>query len=156
MRENFTSRSYGEGLETGRKVPRQSLTRQTFHKILKSGCQAEQSAERLVNLLATFCILSWRIFWLTMINRSTRQAKAVLAFTPLEIKLLNRLAPERASANSGRSSSLQSCLIQLARLGGYLNRAGDAPPGNTVIWRGMSRLMDIEIGFLLGTENVGN
>jgi hypothetical protein len=34
-----------------------------FHKILKSGCQAERSklrtAERLVNLLATFCILSW-------------------------------------------------------------------------------------------------
>jgi hypothetical protein len=49
---------------------------ETFHKVLKSGCQAEQSklrtAERLVNLLATFCILSWRIFWLTMINRSTR------------------------------------------------------------------------------------
>jgi hypothetical protein len=35
-------------------------------------------------------------------------------------------------------------LIQLARLGGYLNRASDAPPGNTVIWRGMSRLTDIE------------
>ena len=28
LRENFTSRSYGEGLETGRNVPRQSLTRQ--------------------------------------------------------------------------------------------------------------------------------
>jgi hypothetical protein len=133
---------------------------ETFHKILKSGCQAEQSklrtAERLVNLLATFCILSWRIFWLTMINRSTRKAKASLAFTPLEIKLLNRLAPDRASADAGRPSPLQSCLIQLARLGGYLNRAGDAPPGNTVIWRGMSRLTDIEIGFLLGSDNVGN
>jgi hypothetical protein len=118
--------------------------------------EVERTAERLINLLATFCILSWRIFWLTMINRSTRQAKAALAFTPLEVKLLNRLAPERISADSGRPSSLQSCLLQLARLGGYLNRAGDAPPGNTVIWRGMSRLTDIELGFLLGTENVGN
>jgi hypothetical protein len=39
---------------------------ETFHKILKSGCKAEDSklrtAERLVNLLAIFCILSWRIF----------------------------------------------------------------------------------------------
>jgi hypothetical protein len=39
---------------------------ETFHKILKSGCKAEQSklrtAERLVNLLAIFCILSWHIF----------------------------------------------------------------------------------------------
>ena len=159
LRENFTSRSYGEGLETDRTAPRQSLTRQTFHKILKYGCHAEQSklrtAERLVNLLATFCILSWRSFWLTMLNRSTRDARPTLAFTPLEIDLLNRLAAAHPKVNSSRQS-LKSCLIQLACLGGYLNRAGDAPPGNTVIWRGMSRLTDIEIGFLLGTQHVGN
>jgi hypothetical protein len=133
---------------------------ETFHKILKSGCQAERSklrtAERLVNLLALFCILSWRIFWLTMLNRSTRRAKATLAFTPLEIDLLDRLKPAKQLGKPGRSPSLQSCLMQLARLGGYLNRARDAPPGNTVIWRGMSRLTDIQIGFLMGAESVGN
>jgi hypothetical protein len=133
---------------------------ETFHKILKSGCQAEQSklrtAERLVNLLATFCILSWRIFWLTMINRATNKATASLAFTPLEIDILNRLAPERQHPSSTRSPTLQSCLTQLACLGGYMNRASDPPPGNTVIWRGMSRLTDIEIGFAMATENVGN
>lgn len=133
---------------------------ETFHKILKSGCQAERSklrtAERLVNLLAAFCILSWRIFWLTMLNRSTRQAKATLAFTALEIELLNRLAPERRRSPPDRPPSLQACLLQLARLGGYLNRASDPPPGNTVIWRGMSRLTDIEIGFQMGAELVGN
>jgi hypothetical protein len=45
---------------------------ENFHKALKSGCRAEQSklrtAERLVNLLATFRILGWRSFRLTMIN----------------------------------------------------------------------------------------
>lgn len=132
---------------------------ETFHKILKSGCRAEQSklrtAERLVNLLATFCILSWRIFWLTMLNRSTQNARPTLAFTLLEIDLLNRLAPLRGHPRS-RHPSLNSCLIQLARLGGYLARAGDAPPGNTVMWRGMARLTDIEIGFLLGSQHVGN
>jgi hypothetical protein len=150
---------YGEGLETGRTVPRQSFTRQTFHKILKSGSRAEQSklrtAERLVNLLATFCILSWRIFWPTMLNRSTRDARPTLAFAPLEIDLLQRLAPGHRNAKPPRPS-LKSCLTQLACLGGYLNRAGDAPPGNTVIWRGVSRLRDIEIGFLLGAQHVGN
>jgi hypothetical protein len=133
---------------------------ETFHKILKSGCRAEHSklrtAERLVNLLAIFCILGWRIFWLTMLNRSTRQAAPTLAFTPLEIDLLNRLSPIDAKAKSRRGASLDSCLTQLARLGGYLARAGDAPPGNTVMWRGLSRLTDIEIGYLLGTQNVGN
>ena len=44
-----------------------------FHKVLKSGCQAEQArlrtADRLANLIAVFCLLSWRIFWLTMLHR---------------------------------------------------------------------------------------
>lgn len=132
---------------------------EVFHKILKSGCQAEQSklrtAERLVNLLAMFCILSWRIFWLTMINRSTQKAKACIAFTPLEINILNRLAPQTPPAIT-RSPSLKSCLTQLARLGGYLNRTGDGPPGNLVMWRGMSRLTDIGLGFQMAMENVGN
>ena len=39
---------------------------EVFHKILKSGCRAEQArlrtAERLVRLIAVFCILSWRVF----------------------------------------------------------------------------------------------
>jgi hypothetical protein len=129
---------------------------ETFHKILKSGCRAEQSklrtAERLVNLLATFCILGWRIFWLTMMNRSAPTAPPAMAFTPLEIDLLTRLAPLRRP----RSPSLSNFLIQLARLGGYLGRASDAPPGNMVIWRGMARLTDIELGYLLGVQHVGN
>jgi hypothetical protein len=133
---------------------------ETFHKILKSGCRAEQSklrtAERLVNLLATFCILSWRIFWMTMLNRCTRHLKPTFAFTPLEVELLNRLTPEPHTEGSRRRPSLNSSLTQLARLGGYMNRAGDAPAGNTVIWRGLSRLTDMEIGYLLGSKNVGN
>src|ERR1017187_821745 len=35
LRENFTSRSYGEGLETDRTAPRQSLTRQLFFRWIK-------------------------------------------------------------------------------------------------------------------------
>lgn len=133
---------------------------ETFHKILKSGCRAEHSklrtAERLVKLLAIFCILGWRIFWLTMMNRSTRRASPTLAFTAFEVDLLGRLIPDRKRATSRAPPSLASCVTQLARLGGYLARAGDAPPGNMVIWRGLSRLTDIELGFLLGAQHVGN
>lgn len=35
----------------------------------------------------------------------------------------------------------------IARLGGCLARKHDAPPGPTVLWRGVSRLADIVIGF---------
>ena len=51
---------------------------ETFHKILKSGCRAEQSklrtTERLSKLIAVFCILSWRVFWMTMVGRMQPEA----------------------------------------------------------------------------------
>ena len=54
------------------------------------------------------------------------------------------------------SAYIQSFLRQLACLGGYLDRTCDPPPGNIVIWRGMSRLSDIAMGFQLGATIVGN
>ena len=132
---------------------------ETFHKILKSGCRAEASrlrtAQRLTNLIATLCILAWRIFWLTMINRAAPEAPAGLAFTPLEAELLDRLRPTPPASAGRRHTSLSSRLTQLARLGGYLARASDPPPGNTVVWRGMARLTDIELGFVLGVQACG-
>jgi hypothetical protein len=131
---------------------------ETFHKILKSGCKAEESklrtAERLINLIAVLCILSWRIFWMTMLNRTHPAASPNKAFTKLEQYLLDELMPVRAGP--GGASSLANYIVKLARLGGYLARAHDPPPGNTVIWRGLTRLTDIELGIMIGVELVGN
>jgi len=38
-------------------------------------------------------------------------------------------------------------LNRFARLGGYLNRSHDGPPGHTVLWRGLTRLADIQLGY---------
>jgi len=131
---------------------------ETFHKILKSGCKAEdsrlRSAERLVNLIAIFCILSWRIFWMTMLNRSSDNAPASAVFTDTERQLLDRLRPDKHKVPH-QQKSLSYYIIKLARLGGYLARAHDPPPGNIVIWRGFQKLMDIATGFELA-QNVGN
>jgi len=132
---------------------------ETFHKILKSGCRAEESrlrsAERLVNLVAILCILSWRIFWMTMINRTQPNAAPHAGFTQLELYLLDMLVRDKAVAGK-REKSLGSYLIKLARLGGYLARAHDPPPGNKVMWRGLTRLTDIELGAMIGAQLVGN
>jgi hypothetical protein len=39
---------------------------------------------------------------------------------------------------------------------GYLARSNDPPPGNMVIWWGLSRLTDIEMGATIGAKLVGN
>ena len=33
-----------------------------------SGPMKLRTAQRLANLIAVFCILSWRVFWMTMLN----------------------------------------------------------------------------------------
>ncbi len=45
---------------------------------------------------------------------------------------------------------------KIARLGGWLARAGDPPPGDVVLWRGMARLTDIVLGATLALDDVGN
>jgi Transposase DNA-binding len=130
---------------------------ETFHKNLKSGCKAEESqlrtASRLTNLIAIFCILAWRVFWLTEINRSAPEASPEVALTATEVTLLDQLVKD--TARIAQAPPLSRSLIKLAQLGGYLARANDPPPGNKVIWRGMHRLIDIELGYRLGRENCG-
>jgi hypothetical protein len=131
-----------------------------FHKVLKSGCKAEDSklrtAERLANLMAIFCILSWRVLWLTMLNRIAPEVSPTIALTHSEIALLDQLVSDPGNRKC-KPGTLSFYLTKLARLGGYLARTRDTPPGNVVIWRGLARLTDIEIGAELGPiAYVGN
>lgn len=128
---------------------------EVFHKVLKSGCKVEESglrtAPRLVNLIATCCVVAWRIFWLTMVSRTAPQAAPTVALTQLELDLLDHISPGPANTRT-----LAWYVTRIARLGGYLARASDPPPGNIVMWRGLSKLSDMAIGYSLRCENVGN
>jgi Transposase DNA-binding/Transposase DDE domain len=130
---------------------------EVFHKILKSGCKAEESrlrtAERLANLMAVLCILSWRVLWLTMLNRTAPDAPPQIALTDAEIVLLDRLVSNTGNRRC-RPGTLSFYLTKLARLGGYLARTNDPPPGNIVIWRGLHRLTEIGLGLELGASPV--
>jgi hypothetical protein len=131
---------------------------ETFHKILKSGARAEEAklraASRLVNLIAVLCILSWRVFWMTMMNRVEPQANPRIAMTETEMQLLSYAVKNKEHAST-LPATLNDALLLLARLGGYLARAHDPPPGNLILWRGLARLTDIQIGFLIAQEIVG-
>jgi hypothetical protein len=128
-----------------------------FHKILKSGCQVEaarlRTAERLTKLIAVFCILSWRNFWATMISRIAPDTPPQSTLTDAEMTVIDRAVRDRPTIPAEKS--LSHYLIKIACLGGYLARASDRPPGNAVMWRGWSRLMDMMIGANLMQQKCG-
>jgi hypothetical protein len=130
---------------------------EVFHKVLKSGCRTEASelrtTDRLTNFIAICCIVAWRVFWLTMLRRTAPEAPAAVALTDTEQKLLDQLLPDPSSQNT--PGTVSDYILKIAKLGGYLARAKDHPPGNQVIWRGLRRLADIEIGFLAALKSCG-
>ncbi|WP_247971046.1 hypothetical protein [Bradyrhizobium sp. 195] len=66
--------------------------------------------------------------------------------TATEIGVLDRLVNDKPKT---RQKTLSHYLIKIARLGDFLARASDPPPGNTVMWRGLTRLTDIALEKIL-------
>ncbi len=128
---------------------------EVFHKVMKSGCRAEEArletAERLAKFLALIAVVSWRIFFLTMSARARPEAAPETALTPAEIATLDGIDAARAKPRILRRT-LATYLLQIAMLGGYLARNHDPPPGNMVVWRGLTRLNDIALGISIGTR----
>jgi hypothetical protein len=124
---------------------------ETFFKTLKTGCRVEEvrltTADRLANCIALCCVVAWRIHWMTMLRRGNPDAAPEAVFTDVELEFLDRSAPD---AGPGDTRNLDFYMIRVARLGGYLARRHDAPPGATVMWRGLSRLADLIEGYTLG------
>lgn len=128
---------------------------EVFHKIMKSGLRAEdaklRTAERLVKMLALMTVVGWRIFWITMSARANPDAEPETVLTPAEITALDKIDAARPRPRPS-NQSLAAYVLQIAKLGGYLARARDPPPGNTVIWRGLTRLHDITLGLVIGSQ----
>jgi hypothetical protein len=117
---------------------------ETVHKTLQSNRRVEdsglQTAERLTRLAAVCCVASWRMFWLTMVHRRCPEAPATTALTAQEVEILGLLAKRKGRPPP---KSIHQALIEIARLGGYLARRLDKPPGNTLLWRGWNRFQDL-------------
>jgi hypothetical protein len=94
---------------------------ETFHKILKSGCRAgdakPRTTERLTNLIAVFCIIAWRVFWLTMVNRTNPKSCSDEVFTETEMKILNHVG---GNPQQFPPKNVGDYVLAVAKLGGYL------------------------------------
>ena len=125
---------------------------EVYHRVLKSGCQIEKRqlghVTRLKNCLAIYMVIAWRIFWLTMQGREAPEIPCWIYFTNEEWKALVTFLTKR-SVSTQQPPTLNQAVNMLARLGGYLARNSDAPPGSEVLWRGLARLADISQAYKL-------
>jgi hypothetical protein len=91
-------------------VVRDALEDRDFPQDPQLGLQAEEvrlrAAERIVNLIAILCLLSWRVFWMTMINRTLPEAMPELALTPTEIYLLDQLVNDKPGTAPSANTAL--------------------------------------------------
>jgi hypothetical protein len=122
---------------------------EVFFKTMKSGFGIEKArlrhVERLKKFVALVSVVAWRVFWLTRISRTNPNAPATLCFTSKEIKALAKIERNDRQNNPTEDTTLIHYTTTLAKLGGYLGRKNDPPPGDVVIWRGWQRLSDAMI-----------
>lgn len=123
-----------------------------YHYVLKSGCQVEklqlEEADRLKRAFATYCIVAWRLLWITYHSREQPEASCEVVFQPHEwqslyatIKKTLDMPPE--------PPTLRQTVHWIAQLGGFQGRKGDGEPGVKTIWLGLRRLYDIANSWLL-------
>jgi hypothetical protein len=74
---------------------------------------------------------------------------ADLLFSDVELRLLHAFARQRKLEGPG---TLGVAVTLVARLGGYIARRNDPPPGHQVIWRGLSYLQTLCHGYELTRE----
>jgi len=120
-----------------------------YFKVIKSGFNVErcrlETADRLVRYLAVVSIVAWRVYWLTLVSRTSPTRQAADFLTEDEWKILFvRFNPK--SKIPKRSPSLRKITLWIARLGGFLARKGDGSPGIMHVWRGLKKLADMMLG----------
>lgn len=115
-----------------------------FFRVLKSGCKIEElqleHVSRIEAALAMYCIVAWRVLWLTMLGRSCPDMACDVVFETEEWQtaymVKNRQAPPEEPPD------LNTMIRIVASFGGFLGRKSDGFPGPQSLWIGLQRVRD--------------
>lgn len=121
-----------------------------WHRILKSGCAIEdyahETAERLCRAVAINLVIGWRIMLMTLLGREMPELPAEVLFADIEVQTLCAYAKQNGlppPTQLGRAVRL------VAKLGGYIGRNSDPPPGHQLLWQGFIVLQLMALGFAM-------
>ena len=127
-------------------------TAEEYHKIEKTGLKVErlrfETCGRLLAALALLAVVAARVLDLRWRRDADPEADASTVATAAERELVRKATQAR-----GSRLTVREFVDGVAKLGGYLGRKGDGPPGWQTLWRGYQRLADMLLGIeLLAAE----
>jgi Transposase DNA-binding/Transposase DDE domain len=129
-------------------------TIEEYFKALKTGCRFEQrqleSRKALLNALAIFAPIAWRLLFLRSVARDAPNAPGATALTVLQLRALRGYMRQRLHTELRPNATALEVMLAIAKLGGHITNNGD--PGWIVLGRGLDRLLDIELGLSLALK----
>lgn len=126
-----------------------------YFKVLKSGFRVEacrlEHADRLTRYLTVMSIVAWRLFMITLVARTDPNTPCSMFLADHEWKVL-LLKTTRNRALPKTPPRIGDVITWVAKLGGYLARKCDGPPGTITLWRGWKRLVDLTEGWNMAMQ----
>jgi hypothetical protein len=112
-----------------------------FHKALKTGCRIEerllQDVEALWKLLAVLTPIALRLLLIRQTAQQDTETPATEVVSQEIVRVVILLDKRRRDIVTATQ-----LWHAIARLGGYLDRTCDGPPGWQTLWRGWTRVMN--------------
>jgi hypothetical protein len=105
-----------------------------------------ETTARLKRCLAFYKIIAWRVLYLTYLNRTCPKLPCTAVFAECEWKSVWRVVTKKPLPK--KTPTLSRFMELLTRLGGYNNRATEAPPGPQPLWVGLRRMTDFATAWL--------
>jgi hypothetical protein len=121
---------------------------EVYFRILKSGCKVEASqletAHGYEAYLMLCLIVAWRVMYLLMLGRVCPELPCDSVLETDEWRAVYAVMNERPPLSPPQ---LGAMVRLVAKLGGYLGRKCDGPPGPQAMWVGMQRMTDLALGW---------
>lgn len=120
-------------------------TMEEYHKAQKTGLGIErlrfETKDRLRAGIALLSVVAVRVLALRWCRDACPDAPAETVADATELRVLATVSPKRPPP-----ATVRQFVDAVAKLGGWLGRQCDGPPGWAAIWRGYQRLADVMLG----------
>lgn len=122
-----------------------------YHKLLKSGCQAERyrlASVGMKTLLGFLSVIAVDLLRLTHLQRTQPERPAAEVLTAEQLEVLKAKTVKKLPKQLTVSWAVEA----VARLGGYLEHRRKTPIGIQVLWRGWAKLHALVEGWQLAQQ----